>query len=93
MAVSSRGQARHRHIEWLKFSQTNRYQRSADTQIHVVLDNYATHKHPSVLKWLAKRLRFSHAPHRNQRFMDEYGGAFLQKYQRIGSNVACCSKC
>ena len=29
-----------------------------DLQIHVVLDNYATHKHPKVLRWLAKHPRF-----------------------------------
>lgn len=31
---------------------------ASDLQIHVVLDNYATHKHPKVLKWLAKHKRF-----------------------------------
>ena len=29
-----------------------------DLQIHVVLDNYATHKHAKVFKWLAKHPRF-----------------------------------
>jgi transposase len=29
-----------------------------DLRVHVVLDNYATHKHPKVLKWLDKHPRF-----------------------------------
>lgn len=27
-------------------------------QIHLILDNYATHKHPEVKRWLARRKRF-----------------------------------
>src|SRR4029077_8913199 len=32
---------------------------AADTPIHVVLDNYATHKHPKVLAWLARHPRWT----------------------------------
>ena len=56
--VISQCQARHRHIEWLKFLKTIDANVASDLQIHVVLDNYATHKHPKVLKWLAKHKRF-----------------------------------
>lgn len=57
-SVISQCQPRHRHIEWLRFLKQIDANVSPDLQIHVVLDNYATHKHPKVLKWLAKRPRF-----------------------------------
>mgnify|MGYP002360750359 FL=1 len=57
-SVISQCQPRHRHIEWLKFLKQIDTNAAPDLQIHVVLDNYATHKHPTVLKWLAKRPRF-----------------------------------
>ena len=56
--VISQCQPRHRHIEWLKFLRQIDAGVAPELQIHVVLDNYATHKHPQVLKWLAKRPRF-----------------------------------
>ena len=50
-------QQRHRHIEWLKFlSQIDR-ETPKDKALHLIVDNYATHKHPVVLKWLAKKPR------------------------------------
>jgi transposase len=57
-SVISQCQTRHRHIEWLKFLKQIDTSVAPELQIHVVLDNYATHKHPKVLKWLAKRPRF-----------------------------------
>jgi len=57
-SVISQCQPRHRHNEWLKFLKQIDANVEPDLQIHVVLDNYATHKHPKVLKWLAKRPRF-----------------------------------
>src|ERR1700736_2008778 len=45
---------RHRHQEFLRF--LNRIDKSVDSglQIHLVLDNYGTHKHPAVKQWLAE---------------------------------------
>ena len=57
-SVISQCQQRHRHIEWLKFLKQIDANVEADLQIHVVLDNYSTHKHPKVLKWLEKHPRF-----------------------------------
>lgn len=51
-------QDRHRHQEWLKFLQLIDAQTPADRELHLILDNYATHKHPKVQKWLAKHPRF-----------------------------------
>jgi len=49
---------RHRHDEFLKFLKTIDRQTPAGLQIHLILDNYATHKHPNVQTWLAKNPRF-----------------------------------
>lgn len=51
-------QNRHRHQEWLKFLQLIDAQTPPDRALHLILDNYATHKHPKVRKWLAKHPRF-----------------------------------
>ena len=57
-SVVSQIQARHRHIEWLKFLKQSDANVAPDMRIHVLLDNYATHKLPTALKWLAKHQRF-----------------------------------
>jgi transposase len=51
-------QSRHRHQEFLRF--LDRIDQSVDAglEIHLVLDNYGTHKHPEVKKWLAARPRY-----------------------------------
>jgi transposase len=49
---------RHRHQEWLKFLKTIEGQTPAGVDIHVILDNYATHKHPKVNTWLKRHPRF-----------------------------------
>jgi transposase len=50
--------SRHRHQEFLRF--LDRIDQSVESglDIHLVLDNYGTHKHPSVKKWLAARPRY-----------------------------------
>jgi transposase len=48
---------RHRHQEWLKFLKLVESQVPKDKAIHIICDNYATHKHPKVKAWLAKHPR------------------------------------
>ena len=50
---------RHRHQEFIRF--LNRIERDvpAGKLIHVVLDNYATHKHPKVDAWLERHQRWT----------------------------------
>jgi transposase len=50
---------RHRHQEFIRF--LNRIERDvpAGKLIHVVLDNYATHKHPKVQAWLERHKRWT----------------------------------
>lgn len=48
---------RHRHQEFLKFlRQLDR--EVADKELHLILDNYGTHKHPKVQRWLKRHRRF-----------------------------------
>jgi transposase len=49
---------RHRHQEWLGFLKKIDTEAPAGVDVHLILDNYATHKHPKVKAWLAKRPRF-----------------------------------
>jgi transposase len=51
-------QQRHTHIEWLKFLRQIERQTPKDKALHLIADNYATHKHPAVQKWLAEHPRF-----------------------------------
>jgi transposase len=48
---------RHRHQEWLKFLQKINRETPRTKQIHLIADNYSTHKHPTVLRWLARHKR------------------------------------
>jgi transposase len=49
---------RHRHQEWLKFLRRLDREFPPDVELHLVMDNYGTHKEPSVLRWLKKHPRF-----------------------------------
>jgi transposase len=51
-------QARHRHQEWIKFLNTIDRETVPEMDLHLIVDNYATHKHSKVQKWLAKHPRF-----------------------------------
>lgn len=51
-------QQRHTHAEWLKFLKRIDRETSKDKTLHLIADNYATHKHPAVQDWLAKHPRF-----------------------------------
>lgn len=50
--------SRHRHEEFLAFLRQIDRETPAGTEIHIILDNYATHKHENVRTWLAKHKRF-----------------------------------
>jgi transposase len=51
-------QPRHRHQEFLLFLQRIDAAVDSELDVHLVLDNYGTHKHPAVKKWLAARPRY-----------------------------------
>ena len=48
----------HRHQEWLRFLKMIDRKTSKDKELHLIVDNYATHKHPEVQAWLARHPRF-----------------------------------
>jgi transposase len=49
---------RHRHREWLRFLRGIDEVHAGGQEIHLIADNYATHKHPKVRRWLARHPRF-----------------------------------
>jgi transposase len=49
---------RHRHQEWLKFLRVIDDVTPPDKELYLIADNYATHKHPKVQRWLARHPRF-----------------------------------
>ena len=51
-------QEKHRHQEWLKFLRMIDQTVPAEKQIYLICDNYATHKHERVQRWLQKHKRF-----------------------------------
>jgi transposase len=51
-------QAQHTHQEWLKFLRLIERNTPKDKTLHLIADNYATHKHPFVQQWLAEHPRF-----------------------------------
>jgi putative transposase len=56
--VLSQCRRRHRHQEYLDFLRHIENNVPAELDVHVIVDNYATHKHPRVRRWLALRPRF-----------------------------------
>ena len=49
---------RHRHQEWIKFLKTIDRETVPEFDLHLIVDNYATHKHPKVKAWLKRHPRF-----------------------------------
>ena len=56
--VLTRCKRRHRHQEYLQFLKYIDQNVPEDLDIHLVVDNYATHKHDKVKRWLAARPRY-----------------------------------
>jgi transposase len=57
-SVIGRCMPRHRHREFLKFLDQVDRQTPADLDLHLIIDNYCTHKHASVNRWLLRHRRF-----------------------------------
>ena len=49
---------RHRHQEFLRFMRRVDRDTPADLDVHCIIDNYSTHKHPAVQRWLKRNPRF-----------------------------------
>jgi transposase len=57
--VIGRCMQRHRHQEFLRFLNAVEAAVPAGKLVHAILDNYAAHKHPKVLAWLARHPRWT----------------------------------
>lgn len=57
--VVGKNTQRHRHQEFIRFLNAIEAQVPASKAVHVVLDNYAAHKHPKVRAWLDRHQRFT----------------------------------
>jgi transposase len=53
----TRTEASHTHVEWLRFLKQIDRETPRDLDLHLIADNYATHKHPKVRAWLEKHPR------------------------------------
>jgi len=56
--VLTRNQSRHRHQEFLQFLHQIEANTPPQLTVHLIVDNYATHKHPKVRRWLAAHPRY-----------------------------------
>jgi transposase len=50
---------RHRHQEFIRFLKKIDAETPSNIDLHVIVDNYGTHKHPSVINWLTRHPRFN----------------------------------
>jgi putative transposase len=88
-AIVTQCKQRHRHQEFLAFLRhiDNAVPKTLD--VHLIVDNYATHKHPKVKAWLARRPRYhihytpTYASWLNQ--VERWFGIITQKAIRRGS--------
>ena len=73
---------RHRHQEFLKFLRQVETNVPAGVEVHLILDNYGTHKTPKVQRWLAKR------PHWHVHFTPT-GASWLNLAERWFAEITC----
>jgi len=80
--------SRHRHQEFLSFLKTVEKQTPKELDIHVIVDNYATHKHPKVKNWLKrnKRVTFHFIPTSSSwlNMVERFFGLITEKQIRRG---------
>jgi transposase len=49
---------RHRHQEFIRFLKTIDFETPPEMDLHLIVDNYGTHKHPRVQSWMRRHPRF-----------------------------------
>jgi hypothetical protein len=69
---------RHRAAEFLNFLKEIDAQVAEGLDIHIVMDNYATHKTPKIKAWLARRPHLSCPLHADFGVMDQSGRALVR---------------
>ena len=56
--IIARTEKRHTHVEWLRFLKQIHRETPKELDLHLIVDNYCTHKHQKVKEWLNKHPRF-----------------------------------
>jgi len=56
--IISRTEKRHTHVEYLRFLKQLERETPKELDLHLIVDNYCTHKHKKVKEWLKKHPRF-----------------------------------
>ena len=72
----ARTEQRHTHVEWLRFLKQIERETPKQLDLHLIVDNYCTHKQQKVRKWLS----FSHPLHPDQFVLVECCLAYLQEW-------------
>ena len=55
--ILSRTEKHHTHVEWLRFLKQIDRESPGELELHLIVDNYATHKHQKVREWLKRHPR------------------------------------
>jgi transposase len=77
--VISTCMAKHRHQEWIKFLNLINRETPEHLDIHLIVDNYATHKHEKVKAWLKRHPRFhAHFTPTSSSWLNVIEGFFAQ---------------
>ena len=88
-SVIGRCMQRHRHQEFIRFLNQVEREVASDKAVHVILDNYATHKHPKVRAWLARHPRWSfHFTPTSASWLNAVEGFFSALTPVAGSSAA-----
>ena len=56
--IIARTEKKHTHIEWLRFLKQLDRETPKELDLHLIVDNYGTHKHEKVKQWVGKHRRF-----------------------------------
>ena len=83
-SVISQCRKRHRHQEFLAFLRHIDKNVPTDLDVHLIVDNYVTHKHAKVKAWLAKRPPLPHALYPYLCFVVEPGGTLVWSHHAKG---------
>ena len=70
--IFSQTAALHTHQQWLAFLKHLDKETPPDLTLHLIVDNYATHKHPKVKSWIAWRNARQRRPHGNERIVQHF---------------------
>jgi transposase len=82
-SVIGRNMARHRHQEFIRFLNAVNAEVPADKAVHVILDNYAAHKHSKVRAWLDRHPRFTfHFTPTSASWLNAVEGFFAKLFKR-----------